>query len=284
MFFSSGCKESAASSQDWNPKTEAAVYTKLDLLGNKMRCFEFDVYEYAHFKLLFESFLHRECFNLQCRALVMTQPSGSIGSISDAVKMPTCLESFEMSSPHHIEPFARVSNWFAPSVEFVYPRAAEGEGFDRRGRNRRTSAAVCGNGAQRTIKRMRLFQDDRLPRGLGPINCDSPASQSLLTGETTPGDCGRAGKGLMQQSTVKALYFIFPYLLVGLFLLLSNVMRSYSCYCYLRSQNYIKLFLAEPWRDEHSHYLSTENGEFISSVPLGEPMMSFLSCHISEFP
>lgn len=45
------------------------------------------------------------------------------------------------------------------------------------------------------IKWISLFQDDRLPRSLGPINCDSPASWSLLIGETIPVDCGRAGKG-----------------------------------------------------------------------------------------
>lgn len=77
----------------------------------------------------------------------------------------------------------------------MHTRAAEGERFDRRGRNNHTSAAVCGNGAQRKIKWISLFQDDRLPRSLGPINCDSPASWSLLIGETIPGDCGRAGKG-----------------------------------------------------------------------------------------
>lgn len=76
----------------------------------------------------------------------------------------------------------------------MYTQAAEAERLHQRGRNNHASSAVCGNGAQRTIKWISLFQDDRLPHCPGPINCDTPAPQSHRIGEAIPGDGWRAGK------------------------------------------------------------------------------------------
>lgn len=104
---------------------------------------------------------------------------------------------------HHIKPvllrllhgsMTPLSSQFVPLMESVYTQAAEGKRFDRRSRNNHASSAVCENGAQREIKWISLFQDDRLPYCLGLINCESPASQSLCIRKTIPADCLRAGK------------------------------------------------------------------------------------------
>lgn len=112
-----------------------------------------------------------------------------------------CLKSFikemvqHMLKPH-IKPVvlrflngsaAPLSCQTAPSME---PDTHKQLGANS-GHNSHVSSAVCWNGAQREIKRIRLFQNDRLPCCPGPISCDSPASLSLYAAESFPGDWGK---------------------------------------------------------------------------------------------
>lgn len=124
---------------------------------------------------------------------------------------------------HHIKPMflhflhgsmTPLSNRFVPLMESVYTQAAEGKRFARRGRANHASAAVCGNGAQREIKWISLFQDDRLLYCLGPINCDQLLRVSALDKQSLLIVWELWNWVVHSENTV--LHCEFPYLLVEL--------------------------------------------------------------------
>lgn len=163
-------------------------------------------------------------------------------SVSHSLKMCTCLKSFIKEMVQHtlksdLQPHTKpvvlrflkgsaapLSCQTAPSVE---PDTHE-QLRANSGHNSHASSAVCWNGAQREIKWIRLFQDDRLPCCPGPISCNSPSSQSLHAAESFPGDC-------LSKSTIQ---WVDPQWIPQFI----SVIWSNSCFCCVRSQ-YIRVLL-----------------------------------------